>query len=74
MTTTVRISYDPDLSKIGTIREVDAVEARRLVSRGRAVVIHAPQTKADAPATVTKPETMAAPKRPRAPRARKPKG
>lgn len=33
---TVHISYDPDLSKIGTIQEVSADEARRLVRRGRA--------------------------------------
>lgn len=35
--TTVKITYDPDLSKVGTTREVDAKEARRLVKAGRAV-------------------------------------
>lgn len=47
--TTVRISYDPDLSKIGTIREVDPVEARLLVGRGRATYVR------DQPAAVSEP-------------------
>jgi hypothetical protein len=37
--TTVRISYDPDLSKIGTIQDVPADEARLLVRRGRATYV-----------------------------------
>lgn len=39
--TTVRISYDPDLSVIGSTREVAPDEARRLVRRGRAVIVRA---------------------------------
>lgn len=35
----VRISYDPDLSKIGTVQEVPADEARQLVRRGRATYV-----------------------------------
>jgi len=35
----VRISYSPDLSLIGSVRHVDADEARELVRSGRAVVV-----------------------------------
>jgi len=35
----VRISYSPDLSLIGTVRDADADEARELVRSGRAVVV-----------------------------------
>lgn len=41
--TTIRISYDPDLSKIGTIQDVPADEARLLVRRGRATYVNAEQ-------------------------------
>ena len=35
----VRISYSPDLSQVGSVRDVDADEARELVRSGRAVVV-----------------------------------
>ena len=35
----VRISYSPDLSEVGSVRDVDADEARELVRSGRAVLV-----------------------------------
>jgi len=35
----VRISYSPDLSQVGSVRDVDADEARELVRSGRAIVV-----------------------------------
>lgn len=58
--TTIRISYDPDLSKIGTIQDVPADEARLLVRRGRATYVNAePPPAASGPADDVLADAMA---------------
>jgi hypothetical protein len=39
---TIRISYSPDLTQVGDVREVDADEAAVLVADGRAVLVEDP--------------------------------
>jgi topoisomerase IA-like protein len=56
---TIKYSYNPDLSKIGTVEEVDNDTARELVREGRARYVEAEATVPEPGAEIATADTSA---------------